>query len=97
MIYTKGPWSENGPTMQAPNTLRILGPEKDDGWQTVLATINIRSSREAHANARLMAHAAEMYEALQRIADGTAPSCIGLARALVAKIQGGFVSYRIEL
>lgn len=91
MIHTKGPWSIRGPSLTDPHSLCILGPEKDSGWQTVLASIHIPNTAtaiEAHSNANLMAHAAEMYEALQRIADGTAPSCIGLARVMVAKIKG---------
>lgn len=66
--HTPGPWEVDGPHL-TDRRIAILGAEKDDGWQVVIATMRTPDSRmpeeEQRANASLIAAAPELLESLK--------------------------------
>lgn len=66
--HTVGPFSTDGDKSSSTGKIRILAPEKETGWCTVLASINIKNTNpeEAEANAALFAAAPEMLDVLKR-------------------------------
>lgn len=97
--HTPGPWVflENGRSEEAPNAgrpLTICGPDADDIANVYSyddATVNITRA-EAVANARLIAAAPLLLEALEALLDdvGRANSMLGAvkARAAIAAARG---------
>jgi len=90
--HTKGPWcikySRSGYPYQ------IIAPNENDKAPgrvgksiTRWGAISLPSSDEAHANARLIAAAPDLLEALETIAN-THANPVSVARAAIAKARG---------
>ncbi len=100
MKHTKGPFSTNGDRDSSTGTIRILAPEKETGWSSVLASISIKntSPEEAEANAALFAAAPDLLEEVKTLIHilekGTETpedleGAIEWAKELIIKAEGG--------
>ena len=87
--HTKGPW------MAASNPSSVVGWPVVAPHATGRSVCNVTTGHEdAAANARLIAAAPELLEALERLADPAhgvnrlPPWAVGIARAAIAKARG---------
>lgn len=94
--HTPGPWIGAGPSFGDPlpryTTEIITEYEVDDGEARSICELPLaHHDDENEANARLIASAPELLEALQVIAAGnTDPDVmVDIARAAIAKVEGG--------
>jgi len=90
MTHTQGPWSYIGNGDVVAKSDKYCGGEKD------IASVFLTVNDEDEANARLIAAAPELLEALKDMLDGHEDACTGYgegaadkARAAIAKATGG--------
>jgi D-serine deaminase-like pyridoxal phosphate-dependent protein len=95
--FTSGPWearvgyaTDDYPKVK---DIRILGPVKDSGWQTVLGTVLMNPNEsEAVANAHMMAASPELYESLKDLLLAEDPEDFRIAKLsaerALAKAEG---------
>lgn len=94
-MHTPGPWRVDMAEVTARDTVGIDGP----GWKSfaeVYVRVGGRSSPEGEANAKLIAAAPDLLEALQAIADHYAGDD-GLDRAMKEGIDAEIISARAAL
>lgn len=90
MTHTPGPWSYIGNGDVVAKSDKYCGGEKD------IASVFLTVNDEDEANARLIAAAPDLLEALKDMLDGHEDACTGYgegaadkARAAIAKATGG--------
>jgi hypothetical protein len=82
--YTPGPWSWD----TDPNGDRWIIGDKST-WVPRIAKIPRYSEMPNEANARLIAAAPELVEALRELTEKVSADAINRARSLLARIEGG--------
>jgi hypothetical protein len=98
--FTKGPWhafEQNGSNPKTKGLFAITAPHESGSQQTVAVTPFAGDGNELWANARLIAAAPELFEALKAIYEIDVPDaewsptlekCFGVALDAIAKVEG---------
>ena len=98
--FTKGPWHafyQNGSNPKTKGLFAITAPHESGSQQTVAVTPFAGDGNELWANARLIAAAPELLEALKAIYEIDVPDaewsptlekCFGVALEAIAKVEG---------